>query len=293
MENVPDRRGSLTSRAGWKFAKEIGLLPPHATPGTPCLYDFWQKRGVIPTMTWRTFPKAWWRWRVQHGATWGTQVALSMRNLVLCGGMCRRSWAHCTAVRLAPSCALMFPPPPHIEEQTEGQPQTSRNGFCHLCMERSLLATCRKLREYQCFCSQIAGYSRYFRNTVRATNAINGETCTVIVGHNLNSLILRLPDLYTSPPKTCAPRAWFEQGRRSIQTALRRHFNEAADSVTMLRRQKIVWPSNWADPSTQTQVAWVIVHERAGRIITFHFQPGAVQKHSKYCGFCYQKQKTS
>jgi len=51
MEKVPDRRGSLTSRAGWKFAKEIGLLPPHARPGTPCLYDFWQKRGVIPTMT--------------------------------------------------------------------------------------------------------------------------------------------------------------------------------------------------------------------------------------------------
>ena len=51
--------------------------------------------------------------------------------------------------------------------------------------------------------------------------------------------ILCLPGLYTSPPKTCAPRAWFEQGRRSIQTALRRHFNEAAGSVNMLCRQKL------------------------------------------------------
>ena len=38
---------------------------------------------------------------------------------------------------------------------------------------------------------------------------------------------------------------------------------------------EIIWPSNWADPSPQTQVAWVIVHERVGRNITFHFQPSA------------------
>ena len=48
---------------------------------------------------------------------------------------------------------------------------------------------------------QITGYSRFFQNTVRATNAISGETYTVIVGRDLTSLILCLPGLYL--PGSC------------------------------------------------------------------------------------------
>ena len=60
--------------------------------------------------------------------------------------------------------------------------------------------------------------------------------------------ILCLPGLYTSPPKTCAPRAWFEQGRRSIQTAFATPFQRGSRLSQHAVQAEIIWPSNWADP---------------------------------------------
>ena len=85
--------------------------------------------------------------------------------------------------------------------------------------------------------------------------------------------ILCLPGLYTSPPKTCAPRAWFEQGRRSIQTALRRHFNEAADSVNMLCRQKLSDRATELTPLRRLRSHGSSSMKGSGAILRFTFNP--------------------
>ena len=48
-------------------------------------------------------------------------------------------------------------PPLHPSQTLKSNPKhCNLHVFCDFCMEQSLLATCRKLRKYQCFCSVLS-----------------------------------------------------------------------------------------------------------------------------------------